>query len=425
MKNNFKTGWKFLASGLFFLIIGLGLNKFTLVKLFPFLEPRFTLSREILVAFFNVFFSACGLIFIFLRHTPKKLCFSLIIFLFSVMILLAGGEILVKIFSSSLNYYPTTSPGNVYQFGPPTGIIFTPNYKGVHQNKDFRVAFEANSEGFRSSAEFLTGSESQKIVAVLGDSFTAGLGVDEKDTFVKLSESALAGQGIKQVQNYGMPGTGIAYYLQTYEAFVKKHKPAVVVIAVLYNDIPDFNYFQKSAYGFLNKADAFFQRHSSLYKFVYLQSERSKLETWQSFPKDGYLWESPPSSSTRKIYEGFFEKFSQLIDEIKQDGAVPVMTLVPSYIESSDEVWSQLEKSYKFVGGKNNLDRDMLRNELRTMAEKTGAVFIDPNDAFREAYGAGENLYYAYDHHFNQAGHKIMAGIISDKITEILNNNQN
>lgn len=416
MKNNFK----FLAIGIFLLLIGLGLNQLTLAKLFPFLDPRLSLPREVLIALFNVSFSVLGILFIVFRNNKKKLLFSGVIFLCSLFIVLSGAELLVRIFSSTIDYYPITSPANPYKFGPPTGVIFKPDYQGVRKSKEFEAILKINSEGFRSSQEFIIGGQNQKTIAVLGDSITAALEVSEENTFVKLLESKLNNQGIKQVQNYGMPGTGIDYYLQTYRQYVRPHKPYLVVVAIFLNDIPDSDSFQAissySAYGFLNKADAFLQRHLALYKFIYLQYERSRLEVLHTFPKDGYLYEADWNNDTKEIYQKFSDKLSQLIYEIKKDGARPIIAWMPSYIESSDTIWQELEKSYNFIGGKNTLDRDKIRNGLGALTNEMGVELVDLSDIFRESYKSGKPLHYNYDRHFNPVGHQVVAEVLANKI---------
>ncbi|MBI2041610.1 MAG: SGNH/GDSL hydrolase family protein [Candidatus Nealsonbacteria bacterium] len=420
MKNNLK----FLIIGIFLLAAGLGFNQWILTKLFPFLGPRLSLPRGVLIAIFNVVFAGLGILFIILKNNGKKLLFSAVIFLCSLAVLLGGTEILTKFLSPIIKYYPMTSPGNVFKFGPPTGVIFTPNYRGNHKSGEFDVSLKINSEGFRSNQEFIIGSKDQKIIAVLGDSITAAREVAEEKTFVKILESNLSDAGIKQVQNYGMPGTGIDYYLQTYKYYAKQHKPDIVIIAVFLNDIADSGSFKAlanySSYGFLNKADSFLQKRSALYKFIYLQYEQSRLEVLHDFPKDGYLYENPRSNGINEIYGKFSEKLFQLTAAIKNDGAIPLIALMPSYMESSDNVWRELEKSYNLIGGKNTLDRDMLRNELRIFAGQAAAEFFDPSGSFRESYNAGERLHYIYDHHFNPAGHFLIAEMLKEKISDIL-----
>ena len=126
MKNNLK----FLIIGVSLLIAGLGFNQWVLTKLFPFLGPRLSLPRGVLIAVFNAVFLGLGILFILLKNSGKKLLFSIVIFLCSMAVLLGGTEILTKSLSPIIKYYPITSPGNVFKFGPPTGVIFTPNYRG-------------------------------------------------------------------------------------------------------------------------------------------------------------------------------------------------------------------------------------------------------------------------------------------------------
>lgn len=415
-----KNSSKFLITGITFLVLGFGVNRWTLVSLLPFFDMKLTLPREILMAIFNIFFSGLGILAVFFRSNQKKLLFSALLFLFSFGVLFIGGEIMVRLFSSTYNYYPATSPTNPYKFGPPTGRIFKPNYEGTYKSKEYDVEFRANSEGFRSSQEFIVGDQDTKTVAVLGDSIVAAREVSEEKTFVKLLESELGGLGIKQVQNYGMPGTGITYYLQTYQSYVKNHHPSVVVIGIFNNDFYEFNDFSPFwAYGLLDQIDLFLMGHSALYKFTYLQYEQSRAGGSRSFPEDNYAYESPWNEKFKAAYQHFSDNLSQMIYEIKNDGAVPVIILMPSLTESSDAVWEKLEKGYNLIGGKNTLDRDRIRNELRTSADKMGVEFIDPTDAFREAYASGEILHFPHDRHLNPAGHQVIAEILSPKISEI------
>lgn len=419
-----KSNLKFLLIGIIFLVFGFGFNQWTLIKLLPFFALKLTLPREILLAIFNIFFSGSGVLFIVFKNNGKKLLFSGILFLFSFSILFIGGEILVRLFSSTYKYYPTISPANPYKFGPPSGRIFKPNYQGVYKSKEFEVYLKVNSQGFRSGQEFITGNQETKTIAVLGDSMVAAQEVGEEETFVKLLESKTADMGIKQVQNYGMPGTGIVYYLQTYQYYVKKHNPRLVLISIFYNDFQEFGDFSPFwAYGLLDGIDIFLIGRSALYKFAYLQYEQNKLEVKQTFPKDGYVYERPWNDDFEKAYQHFSENLSQLIREIDKDEAIPVIVLMPSLIESSDAVWQKLENGYNFIGGKNTLDRDRIRDELKVFTDKMNVVFIDPSDAFREDNNSGKVLYYPYNHHLTSAGHQLLTEIILTKISEVLKSN--
>ena len=323
---------------------------------------------------------------------------------------------MVRFFSPSYNFYPKDYPPNLYQFSPQRGMIFTPNYKGVHKSGEFEVIFDINSEGFRSSQEFVIGGQDQKIIAVLGDSMAAGLEVDEEKTFVRLLESKLIDSGIKQVQNYGMSNAETSYYLQAYKYYARQHNPYLVIISIVYNDF-DLPF---SAYASLAEVDKFLKNYSALYRFAYLQYERNELSVLHNFPKDGYAYEYPENEDFKKLKERFFDNLSQLVYEIKNDGAIPIIFLEPSSIESSDDAWKDLEESYASIGGKGALDRDKIRKALQAFANQTGIEFIDPTDAFREAYKSGTILHYPNDRHFNEVGHKIAAEKISPKIKEIL-----
>jgi len=246
--------------------------------------------------------------------------------------------------------------------------------------------------------------------------------VSEEETFVKLLESKLAALGIRQVQNFGMPGTGITYYLQTYQSYVKGKNPSMVFVAIFYNDFHEFRDFSPFwAYSLLDGIDLFLMGNSALYKFAYLQYEQNKLEVRGTFPKDGYIYERPWNDDFKDAYKYFSQNLSQLIDEIIKDGSLPVIVMMPSLIESSDDAWQKLENSYNSIDGANALDRDRTREELRILADKMKVAFIDPSEKFRDAYNSGEILYYPYNRHLTSLGHEVLAEALSAEIPEIFN----
>ncbi|MEZ5503381.1 MAG: SGNH/GDSL hydrolase family protein [Halioglobus sp.] len=89
--------------------------------------------------------------------------------------------------------------------------------------------YTANGEGFRSPRAFTE----QGAVALLGDSFTFGTGVDYRDTFGALLEQGLGGP---PVHNFAMPGFGVDQMWMALRHQAAPLRPRLVVVAFIDED---------------------------------------------------------------------------------------------------------------------------------------------------------------------------------------------
>ena len=96
---------------------------------------------------------------------------------------------------------------------PTIGQRYVPNHRA-------RVPFEeggynvvTNSLGFRSNVEFETARGDRPRIIFLGDSFTAGFGVDNDDRFADRAGELLGAE----VYNAGITGTGTDQQVLAYE----------------------------------------------------------------------------------------------------------------------------------------------------------------------------------------------------------------
>lgn len=86
-------------------------------------------------------------------------------------------------------------------YHPQLGWLLTVNWEGKHQHHDFDVSYSTNSSGFRNAGA--VARSGQPTVALIGDSFTFGFGVNDPQTF-----SALLNEQDPQRRylNLGVPG---------------------------------------------------------------------------------------------------------------------------------------------------------------------------------------------------------------------------
>lgn len=107
---------------------------------------------------------------------------------------------------------------------PQTGIKWKPNGSWVESGPIGPVTMRTNSLGYRGP-EPRPGQ-----LAFVGDSFTAGWGVNEEDTFARLLDAA----------NFGFPGTGPGHYLLQIRHDVPPGMAVVVFLSC--NDVRDMRY---------------------------------------------------------------------------------------------------------------------------------------------------------------------------------------
>ena len=100
---------------------------------------------------------------------------------------LAAAEALVRIFSSDAAPRYGVRPRDLYREDSLCGWRHRPNAEFLYRTREFTVRFHTNEEGYRSKDGFVTGSESDPVMAVFGDSLVQALQVDETDTYVKNS----------------------------------------------------------------------------------------------------------------------------------------------------------------------------------------------------------------------------------------------
>jgi len=117
-----------------------------------------------------------------------------------------------------------------------------PNARGRHVvPHTFNVTVSVNSQRFRGRREYAPEPPLGVIrIAVLGDSFTFGLGANDDESYPAQLERILADavrKGRVEVINAGVPGTGTGEEALYYDIWVKRFHPQVVVLTVYRNDV--------------------------------------------------------------------------------------------------------------------------------------------------------------------------------------------
>jgi lysophospholipase L1-like esterase len=163
--------------------------------------------------------------------------------LISLAIVEAGLRLTNAYGGQAYSVSPTGSQYKFYEFDPVLGWANAPGMHGVYERDEFRFPIRVNSFGMRD-VEIERAPGPKKRIAVLGDSFTWGIGVADEDRFTEQLELA---RGVETL-NFGVAGYApIQYSLMMDE--VLAFEPEIVVVAFcLGNDFADNVYFERYGY---------------------------------------------------------------------------------------------------------------------------------------------------------------------------------
>ena len=115
-------------------------------------------------------------------------------------------------------------------------LIFPPHTHQEYETCDFKYVVDTNAIGLRGP-EVTLGKSKATRVAVIGDSFVYGWGVNLEDTWVRLVEKKLNESGMNvEFINLGKPGAGPPYYAELAEKVLPLLRPDFVLVAPLQGD---------------------------------------------------------------------------------------------------------------------------------------------------------------------------------------------
>jgi len=281
-----------------------------------------------------------------------------------------------------------------------------------------QVIVHTNASGFRGSREYAIEKPQGVIrIAVLGDSFVFGFGVQDGEAFPALLE---AQDKSREVLNLGVPGYGMDQIYLSYREIARKYHPDIVLIGIFPEDFwrstrsfADSGhvkpYFSLSAKGelvlhnvpipppFSLKTDQFppLLEQSSAQKIL----EKSVLFRLAKKPalklaKNMRLID-PNDSEEWQVGRAIL---SRLIDEVRADKAIPVVVLMPP------QDWAQSAR-------KTSLERSIIR-----FVDREKVDFINLKPAFNDAVAKDglETYYIKNDWHWTPRGHALAAKTIEE-----------
>lgn len=325
---------------------------------------------------------------------------------------------------------------------PVMGQTYRPDFDGPFFDREARRTTQVriNHEGFRGPSVPRDKPRGVTRVALLGDSFFAGLAVDEEETVAARLQYALNEQiGPTEVLNFAVSGYGSAASLLAWREFARHYQPDVVVLGFFVgNDLADNHPGMSTAFrpGFELDAEGRLQERPMGAARVQVSrwlSNNSALYVWQNHqfrrirnqlrrsaktPAPGMvIFDCSPDAKTQEAWLLTEAIIGTLAREVTETGASFLLTSLPAHEQIFDASWQWLTSA---VGPEKADDyrRTYPDNRLSSMANAIGVPFQSLTIAFRWSADAEQLFFRSGDErgHWTAPGHRLAAEALSRAI---------
>jgi len=182
------------------------------------------------------------------KHTNRHILFTSILVLFSLLLALALGEIILRV----IGYHgvPMSTISNVIMVDDP---ILNWRIAPDSERREGNIIYQFNSKGFRDTEHAIHNETGRKRIIVLGDSVTVGYGVAGEDIFSSILQQRL-GNSV-EVINISAGGLNTPQEAHLFELEGVKYKPDTVILNFVLNDC-DFYSTLSGGNEYMKKKDA-------------------------------------------------------------------------------------------------------------------------------------------------------------------------
>lgn len=342
---------------------------------------------------------------------------NLLLVLGSVFFALLVMEFAIRIWDPPLAKPRWT---HIHRASPVLGFELVPGAVGVGKlGETYRI----NSAGFRGGEVSRGKRQDVRRIAVIGDSFTFGAGVNVEDAYPAQLQQLLNQRNLRsEVMNFGVVNHDMWQHYEMLKARVLAYEPDLVILTIFTNDLEssiapqhrtgDYegsNPFEKrgargvlrksALWNFLTHATALFE-----YKYRYRQerylrsiSERKR----ETSDPDYFLYKIMTGKLDEKKSMAFSNTLRNFVATARDAGTKVLVVYIPDS--------AQLDE----------LNLQISNRIVEHMTRELTIPFVDTT-SFLEAEGDRESLYlFPFDAHNSPKGLRIIAGAIADKIVEL------
>jgi len=337
----------------------------------------------------------------------------------------------------------------VWQFDVDVGWRHIPSASGRLVSPEFDVVLAINADGLRDRHYQRAKGESVRRIAVFGDSFAEGWGVELDESFSKCLERLLkhpaGSQGVTEVINFGVAGYGTDQEMLLYDRLGQSFGPDIVIVLFYANDL--WNNISTRGIGAERGYKPFFRVDAGdRLRLQGVPVRRSGF--WDRREQQGapvgerlsrYLGEhshlfvllrkalapAVPRGQQRDFYGGLYGRgrpgrydsvwdltgrlLAEFSSRVRRNGSQMLLVYCPAIVQVEAENWRTKRDLYGLVG---DFDLTKPNRMLADIADKYGMWFLDLQAAFDEQADS-QDLYYR-DSHWTPAGHATAAAAISE-----------
>jgi len=338
------------------------------------------------------------------------------VWLFRFFQIVVGLGVTMVIAEAALRVAGWPAPGFYVQGAGPielrlpgkNGGAFPPGVRGELRHYDYSVECKVNNFGFRDR-ELVARSPGELRIGLLGDSFTAGIGVREEERFASVFAATIRQrQPNVAVWNLAAPLCGTACESEMLDA-VKGPYDLDEVVLDFYggNDLQDDEAWYDQSEGQVNKVAAppfdssrrWLREHFRLASFIWVNVIRA----WASF--------EPPGVYSKAALGRYWPNTEKSLERVRQQvpaGALTILYL-PAQPEWDDLAWQQV-RSHLHASDE---DRFVTRDAVREWAANHGIRFVDATPWLHTCQPAAQCVL-STDPHWAAQGHRLVADGLID-----------
>ena len=425
-----------ICIGSIFILTAILINEWTLAVLFcPDGIPSHIRTN---FRIYNIVLISIGTLLIVFRK--KNFTRNLCLLLCSILVTFIMTEFYFRMFDPHEHFRSEHSI--FFEYNDTLGWQLIPNKSGVFSSKnEFRSVVTINSAGMRDSNRQINKTNGEKRIAVLGDSFTAGMNVDDKDVFTKILENVLLKNA--EVLNFGVDGYGPTQEYLLLKSKALHYEPDLVVMVIyMGNDFDDIvglsDLFDgyKRPQAVLNKRDKIdlinipiprtedrnFRKkdhacdlpQSHLVNFFdkCLHELKKNKYVVENMPTELRICKKNPDKQTIDAFNLMRSIVNKTNFLCKKNGCRFMVIAAPTIVQVYNNVfWPKIVKKYNL--NTDNYDLEAPNKALAKMCEILDIPFLDLTLALRDAARKGDNVYYYENQHWNRKGHHVVAETIS------------
>lgn len=308
------------------------------------------------------------------------------------------------------------------------------------------VPFQTNSAGFRDRERRVEKPPGTRRVAVLGDSFVAGMAVPQEQIFSRVTEELLKdSEPPTEVLAFGVVGYSTSLELKLLEEVVVPYSPEVVVLSFFQNDPTDNHAPTSSSFApYLRLTEdgglewvtprqagkvggrahtSWLNQNSRLY--LWQKHQVRKIADWwkwryrkgrKAVPRVYHSVLSPRPDDIEAAWRLTRAVLTRFADACKVRGIHLILMDIPFQEEVSEERLQASCRRYPQLCAL-GMDWSSSRKELTPLTQDLGIEYLDLRKPMSR-HPAPASLYFEEDGHLTEAGHRFVAEVLKGRLDE-------